>query len=85
MCTECIVQIKCQHITGVAISVRLKFCMLDTVGLVELSVFVSWYDTPLFRYTKYLLDILKHRNTFQTRDNEQKVQAAYSATRNVVG
>jgi len=80
MCTECIVQIKCQHVLGVAVSVRLKFRRLGTVGLIELSVFGSWYDTPLFRYMKCLLDILTQRNMFQTRDNEQNVQAAYSAT-----
>jgi len=80
MCTEHIVQIKCQHVTGVAVSVRLKFCMLGTVGLVELSVFGSWYDTLLFRDMKCLLDILTQRNMFQTRDTEQKVQAAYCAT-----
>jgi len=34
---------------------------------------------------KCLLDILKHRDMFQTRDTEQKVQAAYCATGNVVG
>jgi hypothetical protein len=56
-----------------------------TVGLVELSVFGSWYDTSLFRDMICLLDILKHSNVFQTRDTEQKVQAAYFATRKVVG
>jgi len=59
--------------------------MLGTEGLVELLVFGSWYDTPLFRDMKCLLDILKHRNMFQTRDTEQKVQAACSATQNAVG
>jgi hypothetical protein len=85
MCTEGIVQIKCQHVAGVAFSVRLKFHKLGTVGLVELYMFGSWYDTPLFRDVICLLDILKHRNMFQTRDTEQKVQAAYTATQNVVG
>jgi len=84
MCTECIVQIKFQHVTGVAVSVRLKFHRLGTVGLVELSMFGSWYDTPLFRDMKCLLDILTQRNMFQTRDTEQKVQAACCATQNVV-
>ena len=85
MCTERIVQIKCQHVTGVAVSVRLKFRGLGTVGVIELYMFVSWYDTLLFRDLKCLLDILTHRNIFQTRDIEQKVQAAYCATGNVVG
>ena len=59
MYTERTVQIKYQHVTGVAVSVTLKFHRLGTVGLVELSMFGSWYDTPLFRDMKCLLDVLK--------------------------
>jgi hypothetical protein len=84
MCSEHIMQIKCQHVAGVAFSVGLKFYRLGTVG--SRAVYV-WFmvRSLLFRDMICLLDILKHRTMFQTRDTEQKVQAAYTATRNVVG
>ena len=60
--------------------------MLGNLGLVELPMFGSRYDTTLFRDDMPVgHPILKHRNMFQTRDTEQKVQAAYFASRNFVG
>jgi len=37
-------------------------------------MFGVWCITPVFRGMICLLDILTHRNMFQTRDTEQKVQ-----------
>jgi hypothetical protein len=72
-------------VASAAISVRLKFCTLGTVGLIELLMFGSWCDPAVFRGMMCLLDIRTYRNMFQMRDTEQKVQAAYSVSQNGVG
>jgi len=50
MCSERIVQIKCQHVTGVAVSVRLKFHRLGTVGSRAVYVWFMVRYTAVQRY-----------------------------------
>jgi len=51
---------QCQYhkVSHITISVRWKFFVtLDTVGLVELLMFGTWCNTPVFRGMIFLLDI----------------------------
>ena len=55
-------------------SQAVTYSNLCKVDILELLVFGAWCNTPVFRGMICLKDILTHRNTFQSRDAEQKVQ-----------